>query len=224
MNCTKCKTPIGKENLNIMTDLGQCSHCGHIFKISESLTDTVDDHFDINNAPKGAWVKKDFNQIVIGASTRSPLAFFLVPFMIVWSGGSIGGIYGTQIISGEFNIFMSLFGIPFLIGSVIFWSLALMSIWGKVEITIDKQGGTIFTGIGSLGRNKKFTWDEIDTVKENIVLYSYNRSRNNSGNGIVLEGKRRINFATGLNESRRYYLFKAMKSIFSKIKSNKTFM
>ena len=224
MNCTKCKTPIGKENLNIMTDLGQCSHCGHIFKISESLTDTVDDHFDINNAPKGAWVKKDFNQMVIGASTRSPLAFFLVPFMIVWSGASIGGIYGTQIISGEFNIFMSLFGIPFLFGSFIFWSLALMSIWGKVEITIDKQGGTIFTGIGSVGRNKKFTWDEISSVNENLVLYSYNRSRNNSGNSIVLEGKRRISFGSRLNENRRFYILKALQITLKKIKSNKTFM
>ena len=36
-------------------------------------------------------------------STRSCIAFFLVPFTLFWAGGSLGGIYGTQIAKGEFN-------------------------------------------------------------------------------------------------------------------------
>jgi uncharacterized C2H2 Zn-finger protein len=206
-----------------MTDLGQCPNCGHIFKISESLNDTFDDHFDINKTPKGTWLKKDYSKIIIGASTRSPLAFFLVPFMIVWSGGSLGGIYGSQISTGEFNIVMTLFGIPFLIGSAIFWSLALMSIWGKVEITLDKQGGKIFTGLGTIGTTRQFTWDEIDAVKENLPVYSNNYSnKNNNSSSIVLEGKKRISFAIGVRESRRYYLYRALKTTHLNIKLNKT--
>ena len=65
--------------------------------------------------------------------------------MLVWSGASLGGIYGTQIIDREFDLIQSLFGIPFILGSLLFWTLALMAIWGKVEITLNNKGGKIFT-------------------------------------------------------------------------------
>lgn len=222
MNCPKCKTEIKKENINIMTDVGQCQNCGHIFKISENLSsDIADDGFDINNPPQGAWISRELNQVVIGVTTRSPIAFFLVPFMVVWSGGSIGGIYGSQLIKGEFDLFMSLFGIPFLIGSIIFWSLAFMAIWGKVELTFDKLGGKVFTGVGNVGLTKKFTWDEISTVKENQSNFRYPGSQ---GGVILLEGRKRISFGMGVNESRRYYLYRTLKDIISKVKANKNFV
>ena len=52
--------------------------------------------------------------VSLGATTRSPIAFFLVPFMCVWSGGSLGGVYGSQVLNGEFDLGISLFGIPFI--------------------------------------------------------------------------------------------------------------
>jgi hypothetical protein len=221
MNCPKCNTEIRKENINIMTDVGQCQNCNHVFKISENLDNDIYDGFDINNPPKGTWIRRELNQLVIGATTRSPIAFFIVPFMVVWSGGSIGGIYGSQIINGEFNPLMSLFGIPFLIGSIIFWSFALMSIWGKVEVTLDKFGGKTFTGVGSIGLTKTFTWDEISTIKENQSNLRYPGSQ---GGEIQLEGKKRISFGMGVKESRRFYLFRALKNIMGKAKSNKNFV
>lgn len=66
-------------------------------------------------------MKKFDNGFEISATTESPIAFFLVPFMLVWSGGSLGGIYGTQIANGHFNLFLSLFGIPFCNGDNIIW-------------------------------------------------------------------------------------------------------
>jgi len=221
MNCPRCKNEIGKENINIMTDVGQCPHCDHIFKISENLTNETADGFDMNNPPKGAWIRRELDHTVIGATTRSPIAFFLVPFMIVWSGGAIGGIYGTQILSGDFDPFLSLFGIPFIIGAILFWSLTVMVIWGKVEMTLDKEGGKIFTGVGSLGLTKRFTWDEISSVKENESNFRYPGSQ---GGDILLEGKKRISFGKGVNETRRYYLFRSLKSIIGKVKSNRKFL
>ncbi len=221
MNCPKCSTEIKNENINIATDIGQCQNCNYIFKISENFSSDLEDGFDINNPPKGTWIRRDLDQVVIGATTRSPIAFFLVPFMIVWSGGSIGGIYGSQILSGEFNPFMSLFGIPFLIGSIIFWSLALMTIFGKVELTLDRLGGKAFTGVGNIGLTRRFTWDEISVVRENQSKFRY---PGNQGVEIALEGKKRISFGAGVNENRRYYLFQATKNILYKVKSNKKFI
>jgi hypothetical protein len=220
MKCPNCNTEVQNQNINIQTDLAQCQGCNNIFKISENLTDNIDG-FDLSNPPMGTWIRNEMNQIVIGATTRSPIAFFLVPFMVVWSGGSIGGIYGTQLVNGEFDPFISLFGIPFLIGSIIFWSLALMTIWGKVELTLDKKGGKAFTGLGSVGLTKKFTWDEISTIREKQDNFNYPGSQ---GGSILLEGKRRISFGMGVKENRRYYLFSALKILLSKVKANKNFV
>ena len=221
MNCPNCNSVISRENINISTDIGQCQTCDHIFKISENLNNDIDDEFDINTPPNGAWITKKPQQITVGATTRSLLAFFLVPFMLVWSGGSLGGIYGSQIISGKFDLAISLFGIPFILGSILFWGLTIMSIWGKVEMTLDQIGGKLFTGVGSIGRRKTFTWEEISTIKE---VQIYNRKSSGQSKEIVLEGKKRISFGTGINESRRYYLYKSLKIIFVKAKSNKRFI
>jgi hypothetical protein len=220
MNCPQCKAEVPSTHLNIQTDLGQCLQCNHIFKISEHIDIPSDDPFDMQHPPQGAWIRQERNDLVFGATTRSPLAFFLVPFMLVWSGGSLGGIYGYQLISGEFNLLLSLFGIPFLLGSVLFWSLALMAIWGKVEVTVDKNRGKIFTGIGTIGRSSTFEWDDIASVKEKESAQY--KSRNTTTN-IVLEGKKRISFGTGLNSSRQYYVFRTLKEIHSKVKNRKSF-
>ncbi len=213
MKCPKCHAEIHTENINIKSDIAQCSTCNNIFKISENIDSYIDDGFNIKDTPNGTWIKTDFNSTIIGATTRSPIAFFLVPFMLVWSGGSIGGIYGSQLLKGEFDLFQSLFGIPFLIGAILFWSFALMAIWGKVELTLDNQGGKIFTGIGRIGLVKKFMWSDITTIKEKQANLNYPGSQ---GATLVLEGKRKISFGLGVKEERRYYLFRAIKSIMNK--------
>lgn len=213
MKCPKCNSEIHTENINIKSDIAQCSKCNNLFKISENINSYIDDGFDENDTPNGTWIISDFNSTIIGATTRSPIAFFLVPFMLIWSGGSIGGIYGTQLAKGEFDLFLSLVGIPFLIGSIVFWSIALMAIWGKVELTLYNQGGKIFTGIGNIGIVKNFIWSDVKTIKERQANFHYPGSQ---GGTIVLEGKKKISFGLGVKEERRYYLFRVIKSIMNK--------
>ncbi|MCP4522340.1 MAG: hypothetical protein GY827_11725 [Cytophagales bacterium] len=222
MNCPNCNTEIDPQNINIQTDIAQCQSCHHIFKISENIETMNHDGFDMDDPPKGTWIKREMNKMVIGVSTRSPFAFFLIPFMVVWSSMSIGGIYGSQIMSGEFNPFMSLFGIPFLLGSIIFWSIALMTITGKVELTLDKQGGKIFTGVGVIGITKRFQWSEVSSIEEKV---SNLRMRGRQNTSLVFEGKRRISFGYGLiREHRQYYLYRALKQIISHVKNHRDFL
>ncbi len=218
MNCPNCTNHIDNDNINIQADIAKCSHCNQVFKVSTNLS-AVDSVFDMDNPPPGAWINKDYPQTIIGASTRSSLAFFLIPFMIIWSGASLGGIYGPQIISGKFELFNSLFGIPFLIGSIIFWTVALMSVFGKVELILDDVGGTIFTGISFIGYRQKFLWKDITTIYESKSNMKFNNSKNASQ--IVLEGKTRTTFGTGLNESRTYYIVKCLQKIHYQMKRNK---
>jgi hypothetical protein len=209
MKCPKCNAVISNENINIQTDIARCIVCNYIFNISEAVA-SDDSFFDLNNTPSGAWIDREFNQITVGATTISPIAFFLVPFMLVWSAGSIGGIYGSQIISGVFDPFMCLFGIPFIIGSVIFWTLALMAIWGKIEIVLTNDGGEIFTGIGNVGIKKRFLWKEVSSITEEKSNLSYPGSKSGL---ILIKGKNRIEFGRGLNTERSYYILKSLQKI-----------
>lgn len=228
MKCPRCQSPIPNQNINIATDVAQCEECHLVFKISENLSsksrthreEALDANFNIGDPPKGAWIRQGSNELIIGATTRSYMALFLVPFMIIWSGGSLGGIYGSQIMMGEFNLMMSLFGIPFLLGSILFWSIALMTVVGKVEITLDHTDGKVFTGVGKIGYTKRFELSEIQTVRES----QSSGRRGSSTYSIALEGQRRITFGTLLNESRRYYLLKVLQKVVTDKANNRNFL
>ena len=116
---------------------------GEVFRLSSLVQATASGPVDLNEPPPGAWYQEDFDGFVVGATTRHPIAFILVPFMCVWSGFSLGGIYGSQIAQGRFNLFESLFGIPFIIGTLIFGSMALMSVCGKVIVRVRDSGGNV---------------------------------------------------------------------------------
>jgi hypothetical protein len=218
MNCPKCKSQLRKEDINVSTDLAMCANCGHIAKLSELVITQLgeDPDFDIHNTPKGTWVKESADNVKIGATTRSPFAFFIIPFMIVWSGFSIGGLYGSQIYSGKFDLAQSLFGIPFILGSILFWGLGLMMVFGKNEITLTKAGGTIFTGMGAFGIRKRFNWTDIQTVRESL---SYARRGGNQVQ-ITLEGSKRITFGMFLNSARRYFVMQAFRYYQNKLGPN----
>lgn len=218
MKCPKCNATLKADRINVQTDIGQCVECNSLFKISENFDHALDNNFDLNKQPKRTWVTSDYDTTVIGASTRSPIAFFLVPFMLVWSGGSLGGIYGSQYLSGEFDLVLSLFGIPFILGTVFFWGITLLAIWGKVEVTMNNQGGTVFTGIGKLGIKKTFVWSDVATLKEKLES---NRYRGSQVSQLVFEGKKRVTFGSGLNEEKRYFMLNALKSTIIKNRWNK---
>lgn len=222
MNCPQCQAVIPSHQINITSDIAQCTQCDFVFKISENIkpSSVIDSTFNRNEPPKGAWIKSDFTAMTIGATTRSWFSLFLIPFMLVWSGMSLGGIYGSQLSSGVFDIMSSLFGIPFIIGSVIFWSLALMLTFGKVEITLTTEGGKIFTGIGILGFTQRFEWSEISNIYEDIT-YS---SRRQPQHAIILEGKTRLSFGSMLNNERRYYILKTLQQVFNRKEMNRGFI
>lgn len=227
MKCPDCQTELLPENINVQTDVGRCHNCQLLFTLSEAVRGLKtsakphdNDGFDPAQPPSGCWYRPEINQLVVGASTRSAIAFFLIPFMLVWSGGSLGGIYGTQIFNGEFDLMMSLFGIPFILGSVIFWTFALMSVAGKVELTLDSEGGTIFTGLGRIGIKKRFSWKDVRAVRESDLSVHYPGSKNGR---LQLEGKTRISFGSGLNSSRRYYLLRTLQSVIESTQSSKRF-
>ena len=206
--CPRCHQRVPADQINISTDLAFCPPCNEGFKVSEVVDASPVNLQVLDNPPSGAWLRREADKVVVGVSTRSPAAFFLVPFMCVWSGVSLGGIYGTQIMKGQFNWGMSLFGIPFVLGSVLFWSLALMAICGKVEVTLG-DNSSVFTGVGPLGWRRRFDWSAVQSIREE----SAGTGRNGGSQmAVILEGAERVKVAAGVSEKRRYFLLTALKA------------
>jgi len=207
IQCPRCQQAVPADKVNMLTDLGICPACDQMFRVSETLDLDVADEDALRNPPSGAWFVEEIQGFTVGATTRSPAALFLVPFMCVWSGGSLGGIYLTQIISGKFNLMLSLFGIPFVLGSILFWSIAMMTLCGKVVVTSQGAEGGVFVGVGSIGWRRKFTWSAVKHIREE----GGGGHPGGSGGSILLEGEERLRFGSGLNDRRRYFMLNAVK-------------
>lgn len=204
--CPHCKKPVPPEQVNMSTDLAFCPDCQKAFRISEAvLMEEVDPEL-LKSPPKGCWFEMEMDRIVVGASTRSPAAFFLLPFTLVWAGGSMIGIYGSQIVNREFNLAQSLFGIPFLFGSIFLISITLMSLFGKLEISISHDS-CIFLGLGKLGRKRRFDWTSVRAIREERT------TGENPGHTLVLEGTERMRFGKELSDKRRNFVRKALISL-----------
>jgi hypothetical protein len=208
--CPTCRSKIATADINVSTDVALCRACGNTFRLSEIVGIVPAAAVDLNSPPAGAWYEPLPDGFSAGATTRSWAALFLVPFTCVWAGGSMAGIYGTQIYTGHFKLFPSLFGIPFLIGSIILVSVCAMNVAGKVTITRHADRLTIFTGVGPIGWTRSSAWSDFRTAREDFtaVMNNYNRQ----GKVIRLEGNRAIAFGSILTTDRRYFLLSAIQS------------
>ena len=208
VECPTCKQAIPAEAINVAKDVAMCPACHEAFALSELVAQGRETDLDLGEPPSGTWFRTEANGWELGGTTRHPIAFFLVPFMCVWSGFSLGGIYGSQIVKGKFDPTMSLFGLPFVAGTVLFGSLMLMTIVGKVMIRVEDGDGVIFTGVGALGWRRRFQWDDVNRVEEIVTSY---QSPGNSGRMLALEGKTRLTFGSMLNQGRRYFFLQVLR-------------
>ncbi len=201
--CTKCKRIVSIENVNVQKDTAFCDTCGEIFSLSRLVATAKNTKFDSSIAIKGASFVDKGSFWIVEVSHRSLQAVFLVPFTLVWAGFSLSGIYGSQIVSGEFDPGASLFGIPFLIGSVFLIELTLMSLFGKSLVSVENSRGLVFMGIGSIGWYRRFNWDNVSEIIEN---------HGEQYRSIALEGAKRITFGWGLSEEQTYYMANILRT------------
>lgn len=207
MKCPTCNNEINYDIIRAQDDAVHCTRCNGTFSKS-ALYDERNKEFNMNVPPSGCWVKKKKDAVIVGASTRSKLAFFLVPFLLIWTIGTVGQLWVSQIVNGKFDLFDTLFGLPFLVVTIIICVITLMKIAGKVELTLNKQGGSVFTGLGDVGVTRDFNWDEISAVSEKETFFGREGKR---AFVIIFEGKKRVAFGLGLDASKRYYLLRSIQ-------------
>lgn len=158
-------------------------------------------------APKGVDYVETLDGFYIECFTRSPEAFFLVPFALGWSGFALNGIYGSQIAQGEFNPGLSLFGLPFVFGSIVLIAKAVMSVCGEVTFELKRDMLHCFVGIHPIGRRKAFVWREIASAREEVVSTG---RRGNANHAIFVEGSERHVVGESLSAPQRYFVVRLL--------------
>jgi hypothetical protein len=207
--CPACARPLEPEQINLQTDLALCRACGELSRPSALDPESPEEWQTGHPPPAGAWHRAGMGEDVYGATTRHPVAFMLVPFTLVWGGGSMGGLYGTQIASGTFNPLLFFFGLPFLVGTIVLTSLAAMATAGRVELRLRGTRAEIFTGVGPLGWRRRVELSDFERVSIESAAPSRPGAQ---GQAILLAGRERVRFGAGLSDARLRFLFAGLRA------------
>ena len=188
-HCPDCGLPIQAADLAPAQGVAVCRFCEKPFPLEacQAAVPFADRNIvPVMTPPKGVDLVETMDGFRLTLSTRSCIAIFLVPFTRVWAGGSLGGIYGTQIAKGEFNWMMSLFGLPFLVGSVALIGLTVMSVAGRTIVEL--AGGKFSIRTCALGvyRTQSAPWHDVRSCR---LTEATRRGRNRYSTSFQVEFK-----------------------------------
>lgn len=174
VSCPKCHRSIPMEDINVSTDIALCRECGETFSFSE-LSSVVSDTapVDFGNPPDHVKVELDpmDGSFTLTHHRFDKTALFLIPFTMFWGGGSLTGIYGSQIWKHAFDWKVSLFGLPFLVGTIVLVSVCLYMVFGKTRVRLVMGKGSVFRGVGGIGWTRRFSYSTRTTVRVASASY-----------------------------------------------------
>jgi len=223
--CPKCGGTIPQDDVNVAKDIAFCRKCDKGFALSDLVSDhAIAANVDLANPPRGAWYRDDGGQVSIGASMRSAGgAFALLFFALFWNGISWGmfiamlkgsgnvsgpGIHhsgGKTVVDGVAFLFIT----PFLLIGALAAGLVLLMLFGRVEVTIRGQEGSIFTGAGAWGRRQLFDLASVTGV----ALRPSNWTKNNQPQyAICLDGPA-LKFGSALPDPKRQFIAAALRKV-----------
>jgi hypothetical protein len=229
--CPRCKSVIPSEDVNVANDIAFCRKCNLSHRLSDlSSGVTVDENVDASRPPDGTWFQRNGAGTTIGSTHRSVgQAFGLLLVTLFWNGIvsvfvlmtlastlkhlglSIPYWFPAPNMNGKaiplgMTLFLWLFLTPFIAIGFAMLMAFFSCLAGRTELQI--QGGqcVLFTGIGSLGRRKRFS---ISAVKD--VRIEDKRWRDSDGDSrrntqIVIDtNEKAIKFGSMLTNERRQF-------------------
>ncbi|HSI07665.1 MAG TPA: hypothetical protein VK985_03680 [Rariglobus sp.] len=231
-SCPRCKRTIPHEDFNVLTDLAYCRSCNQ----AHSLVDLMDNaRLDASLEPPvpGTWKRQSMNgALVLGASHRSlKNAAGALVVSLFWNGlvsvFVMIALVSTLKLSGfappvalpEFKseggpmgwgmtIFLWCFLTPFIaVGTWMIISF-LMAAAGKSVITLSPAKATLFTGVGPLGRTRRFTPADVKrvSVRAKLVSDSDGGGHQDEKIHIELHSGKELKFGGSLPKQRKYHL------------------
>ena len=203
--CKYCHSAIGVPDVNVATDLALCRTCGKTMTFS-GIASIPDIHAaDFTHPPKGVRIDEEFaGGRTVTYRKVSPVVWFLIPFTALWSGMSMFGIYGKQLQRGAFNLHDSLFGLPFLIGTVVLVSVILFLLFGGWRIRFALDVCEVSVGVGPFRWTRRQSYDRNSRVS---LQTSSVRVNNVLQEVICLEtGDQSLKFGSLIREDAKLYI------------------
>jgi hypothetical protein len=236
--CPKCHRQIPIADVNVATDVALCRACNLVHKFSELVqVAELEEGVDFAHPPAGAWYRDSGMGAVVGATHRSlGTALGLLAISLFWNGivsvFVFFAINATMFVlhiprpawfpAAKMNgstvgvgmtIFLWLFLTPFILIGLAMLAGFLSALGGRTEVTIKNGEGVIYTGIGALGRRKRFNAQFVKNVRIEDKRWRDNEGTSRGAKQIVIElqdGKP-IRFGSMLREERMKFVAAAVR-------------
>ena len=209
--CPICGFWIAEKFIDLSEENAFCSPCQKYFDCGEWIEKILVVPEQLLHPPQGAWFAQTGAGFKLGVSTRSYGWIVLFPVACFWSGLLLFLTWGvSHATDRETLMILLLFLTPFYLVGLFLWSRVLMSVYGQIEVEVNGDSGTIFTGVGALGRKRSFDWAQVKKIRVANV-YSKNRKTRQE---ISLEGEEVVEFAAGIKFERLRFMFIALRLMF----------
>ncbi len=198
-----------------------CRACERLSRLSEVVAFQHSGGDPLAEPPPGCSLVDFGQEVHVQVSTRSiALACFFIFFSLFWNGilsifvlGVVGALYvyffgelphwfpgESPEIPGSIVVILglALFLLPFIIAGIAVGWLALLCLFGRIDVHVGPYEASIRTGIGWLGRTKRF---DPATVKH--VALELHEGKEHA---IRIEADRDITFGSQLTRERRDWL------------------
>ncbi len=126
---------------------------------------------------KNLMYMNDASKEIIVYRKLPPVLFFLIPFFAIWSGGSMYGIYVKPILENRLELSGTLFGIPFLLGTLVMLFIILFLLFGHFKLCIHNQESYLGCFVFGINQKKIFDSKKISTIMLQDSSYSKNKIR-----------------------------------------------
>jgi hypothetical protein len=236
--CGKCKALIASRDINVATDIAYCRNCNIAHRLSVLVRSlNLDGAFDPERPPIGTSYRSSPRGTVIGASHRSLGASIgLLLICLFWNG--ILSVFVTLALSATLTnfglpapswfpgpkmngramgwgmtIFLWIFLTPFIaIGAAMFGAF-VSTIAGRTEIRLRDPEGIIFTGIGALGRKRRFDMADVREVRVLDESWRDSDGDRRQRISVVIETKNgnEIKFGSMLTDERKEFVAGALR-------------
>jgi len=204
-SCVHCGRPIDLDDTNVATAVALCRSCGKSMSFSAIAQQADLAAVDLTAPPKGVRVGQSLiSGVEITYRRLSPIVFFLIPFTALWSGVSMWGIYGRQFVQGKFDPAQSLFGLPFLFGTIALLVIITYLLFGHWRINVGRGECEIFNGVGPIGRRRRIRLEQESLVRMEASTLKVNNVPQQ--NVVITTGGEQLKFGATLPVEVRAFL------------------
>ena len=216
VNCPHCQAQVLDEHFDLTTDLAHCLKCGQVFHLSEQIWEDWEDGFHFKTVPKGiGFSHTNGHQVEIRIKGRNiQFKIFGVILALINIIMAVPVILFGIFDQGESIVRPVFFLVILLIVLATFFLIGFAMAFGKEVLALRADGGIVILQLGPMNYRRVFSWDEIDSIKEEKTFRMKQKDTKDFGIGmeyIVMAGKG-LAFGNSFSPDQRFFILKYLQA------------